>query len=111
LSLLPIGGTAFVWLPGAAVLALQGRSGAALFLFLWGAAAVASVDNFLKPILIKGGGEMTTLVVFLGVFGGIAAFGLLGVFIGPIVLAMAQTFIETLRRLSREAAGEAPATD
>ncbi len=111
LSLLPIGGTAFVWLPGAAVLALQGRSGAALFLFLWGSAAVASVDNFLKPILIKGGGEMTTLVVFLGVFGGIAAFGLLGVFIGPIVLAMAQTFIETLRHLSREAAGEAPATD
>ena len=111
LSLLPIGGTAFVWLPGAAALAIQGRTGAALFLFLWGAAAVGSVDNFLKPILIKGGGELTTLVVFLGVFGGIAAFGLLGVFIGPIVLATAQTFVETLRRLSREAPGDPQVTD
>jgi len=106
LSLLPIGGTAFVWLPGAAALALQGRTGAALFLVLWGAIAVGSVDNFLKPILIKGGGDLTTLVVFLGVFGGIAAFGLLGVFIGPIVLATAQTFLETLRGISREAAEE-----
>lgn len=108
LSLLPIGGTAFVWLPGAAALAVQGRTGAAAFLFLWGAAAVGSIDNFLKPFLIKGGGELTTLVVFLGVFGGIAAFGLLGVFIGPVVLATAQTFLETLRGLSRESVGEAP---
>ncbi|HQR47675.1 MAG TPA: AI-2E family transporter [Thermoanaerobaculia bacterium] len=109
-SLLPIGGTAFVWLPAAAALAVQGRTGAAVFLFLWGAAAVGSVDNFLKPLLIKGGGELTTLVVFLGVFGGIAAFGLLGVFIGPIVLAAAQTFLETLRVLSREAVVEGPPT-
>ncbi len=101
LSLLPIGGTMFVWLPGAAALALQGRHGAAIFLFLWGAAIVASVDNFLKPLLIKGGGEMNTLVVFLGVFGGLAAFGLLGVFIGPIVLATAQTLLDTLRSLAR----------
>ncbi|MGE5344334.1 MAG: AI-2E family transporter [Acidithiobacillales bacterium] len=107
LSLLPIGGTAIVWLPGAAVLALQGRTGAAIFLFLWGVAAVGAVDNFLKPLLIKGGGELNTLVVFLGVFGGLTAFGLLGVFIGPIVLATAQTFLDALRGLSREAAGEA----
>jgi predicted PurR-regulated permease PerM len=108
LSLLPIGGTAFVWLPGAVALAIQGRTGAAIFLFAWGAAAVGSVDNFLKPLLIKGDGELTTLVVFLGVFGGIAAFGLLGVFIGPIVLAVAQTFLDALRGLSREATGEPP---
>ncbi len=109
-SLLPIGGTAIVWLPGTAALALQGRTGAAIFLFIWGVAAVGTVDNFLKPLLIKGGGELSTLVVFLGVFGGLTAFGLLGVFIGPIVLATAQTFLDALRGLSREAAGEAAAT-
>lgn len=109
LSLLPIGGTAFVWLPGAAALALQGRTGAAIFLFLWGVAAVGMVDNFLKPLLIKGGGELNTLVVFLGVFGGLTAFGLLGVFIGPIVLATAQTLLDVLRGLARDAAGEASA--
>ncbi|MFI5180282.1 MAG: AI-2E family transporter [Thermoanaerobaculia bacterium] len=110
LSLLPIGGTALVWIPGAIALALQGRTGAAIFLFLWGVIVVATADNVLKPLLIKGGGELTTLVVFLGVFGGIAAFGLLGLFIGPIVLATAQTLIETMRRAARredeQAAGD-----
>lgn len=103
LSLLPIGGTAFVWLPGSAALALQGRTGAAIFLFVWGAVAVGAVDNVLKPLLIKGGGELNTLVVFLGVFGGLTAFGLLGVFIGPIVLATAKTFLDALRGLSTKA--------
>ncbi len=109
-SLLPIGGTALVWMPGSIALYLQGRTGAAAFLFVWGLVAVATADNYLKPLLIKGEGELTTLVVFLGVFGGIAAFGLLGVFIGPIVLATAQTLLEAMRRAARretsEAAGE-----
>jgi len=106
-SLLPIGGTALVWIPGAAVLALQGRTGAAIFLAAWGAAAVGSVDNFLKPLLIRGGGDLTTLVVFLGVFGGLNAFGLLGVFIGPITLATAQTLLEALRGYARNETEEA----
>ncbi len=101
LSLLPIGGTALVWIPGAIALAAQGRTGAAIFLFAWGIVAVATTDNFLKPLLIRGGGELTTLVVFLGVFGGIAAFGLLGVFIGPIVLATGLTLLEAMRRAAR----------
>jgi predicted PurR-regulated permease PerM len=113
LSLLPIGGTALVWIPGAIALAAEGRTGAALFLFVWGIIAVALADNLLKPLLIQGDGEMTTLVVFLGVFGGIAAFGLLGVFIGPIVLATAQTLLETMRRTARrereQGAAEEPA--
>jgi predicted PurR-regulated permease PerM len=107
LSLLPIGGTALVWLPGAAVLALQGRTGAAVFLVIWGAAAVGSVDNFLKPMLIGGGGDLTTLVVFLGVFGGLGAFGLLGIFIGPITLATGQTLLEALRGFAKSRAEEA----
>ncbi len=111
LSLLPIGGTALVWIPGAIALAVQGRTGAAIFLFIWGVIAVATADNFLKPLLIQGDGELTTLVVFLGVFGGIAAFGLLGVFIGPIVLATAQTLLESMRRTARREREEAAAEE
>jgi predicted PurR-regulated permease PerM len=111
LSLLPIGGTAIIWLPGAIALFLHGRTAAAIFLFIWGVVAVATADNFLKPLLIKGDGELTTLVVFLGVFGGIAAFGLLGVFIGPIVLATAQTLLETMRRIARREVEEEGAAE
>jgi predicted PurR-regulated permease PerM len=103
LSLLPIGGTAIVWAPGAIWLWLDGRQGAAIFLALWGLIPTSFLaDNVLKPLLIRGSGELNTLVVFLGVFGGLAAFGLLGIFIGPMALALAATLLEMLRGQARK---------
>ena len=103
LSLLPIGGTAIVWAPGAIWLWLDGRHGAAIFLALWGLIVTSFLaDNVLKPLLIRGSGELNTLVVFLGVFGGLAAFGLLGIFIGPMALALAATLLEMLRGHARK---------
>ncbi|HRY45568.1 MAG TPA: AI-2E family transporter, partial [Thermoanaerobaculia bacterium] len=68
------------------------------FLAIWGLVVVSTLaDNVLKPILIGGGTQLSTLVVFLGVFGGLAAFGILGLFIGPMVLAFALTLVEILR--------------
>jgi predicted PurR-regulated permease PerM len=105
LSLVPLGGTALVWIPGSLWLWSAGRHGMAIFLFLWGAIMVSFVaDNILKPLLIRGSEELSTLVVFLGVFGGLAVFGLLGIFIGPIVLVLATGLLEVVRR-------EAAATD
>ena len=99
LSLVPLGGTALVWIPGSIWLWTSQRHGMAIFLFLWGAILVSFVaDNILKPLLISGSEELSTLVVFLGVFGGLAVFGLLGIFIGPIVLVLATGLIEVLRR-------------
>lgn len=99
LSLVPLGGTAIVWIPGAIWLWTQGHHGMALFLFLWGAIVVSFLaDNVLKPMLIGGTAELSTVVVFLGVFGGLAAYGLLGIFIGPIVLVLATGLIEVLRK-------------
>ncbi len=99
LSLLPLGGTALVWLPGTAWAWSRGHHGGAIFLFIWGLVVVSFVaDNVLKPMLIGGTRELSTLVVFLGVFGGLAAFGLLGIFIGPIVLVLAVSLLEVLRR-------------
>lgn len=98
LSLLPIGGTAIVWVPGVVVCALQGRPGMAVFLAIWGAVVVSTLaDNVLRPLLIGGSTQLSTLVVFLGVFGGLAGFGLLGLFVGPMALAFGLTLVQILR--------------
>jgi predicted PurR-regulated permease PerM len=88
LSLLPVGGTALVWGPATLILATQGRYGAAIFLLLWGVLLVGLIDNFLKPLLISGRAELPTVAAFLGVLGGLAAFGPIGMFLGPVILAL-----------------------
>jgi predicted PurR-regulated permease PerM len=107
LSLLPIGGTAIVWLPGTLVLWFTGHHGSAIFLAAWGAIITSFLaDNVLKPLLIGGSAELDTLVVFVGVFGGLSVFGLLGIFIGPIALALAATLLGVLRDQSPRPAVE-----
>jgi predicted PurR-regulated permease PerM len=102
LSLLPVGGTAIVWAPGAIFLYTTGHHGPAVFLAAWGIVVTSFLaDNVLKPLLIRGQ-ELNTLVVFLGVFGGLSAFGLLGLFIGPIALAAAVALVGVLRDKARE---------
>jgi predicted PurR-regulated permease PerM len=96
-SLLPVGGTAFVWGPGAVVLAVQGRWGWAIALAVWGALIVGSADNVLRPALISGQAKISTLPVFFGVLGGIAAFGPIGMFLGPVVLALALALMRYAR--------------
>ena len=108
LSVVPFGGTALVWVPGAAVLVLTGHPVMGIFLTLWGALPVSSADNFLKPMLIGGRAEVPTLAVFIGVLGGLSAFGLVGMFTGPIVMAL----VLTLVRFASESPEEVPpATD
>ena len=103
LSLLPIGGTAIVWAPGLVVLLVQGRTGAAIAFLAWNVVVTSTLaDNVLKPLLIgKRDGELSTLLVFLGVFGGLASFGLLGVFVGPMALALGLMLVRILRELAR----------
>jgi predicted PurR-regulated permease PerM len=104
-SLLPIGGTAIVWLPGGIWAWTQGHPGAAIFLLLWGLLAVSLFsDTVLRPRLVRGSEELSTLVVFFGVFGGLPAFGLLGIFIGPIALALALALLGAMRRRINPAA-------
>ena len=87
-ALIPMVGAALVWAPAAAVLALQGEHWQAVFLVAWGALVVGMADNFLRPLLISGRVEVPTLAVFVGVMGGLSAFGFIGLFIGPIVLGL-----------------------
>lgn len=87
-ALLPFGGTALVWGPAALVLAIQGRWGATIFMLIWGAVLVSLVDNVVRPMLVSGRAKVGTLTVFIGVLGGLAAFGAIGLFLGPVVLAL-----------------------
>jgi predicted PurR-regulated permease PerM len=109
LSLLPLGGTALVWVPGVIGAWSTGHHGGALFLAIWGTLVISFfADNILRPWLIRGSEELSTLVVILGVVGGMAAFGLLGVFIGPIALALAVSLLDLLRALARQSGQEPP---
>lgn len=87
-SLLPFGGTALIWVPAALVLAAQGRWGATIFMVIWGALLVSLVDNVVRPMLVSGRANVGTLTVFIGVLGGLVAFGAIGLFLGPVVLAL-----------------------
>ncbi len=93
LSVVPFGGTAFVWVPGVLVLFLRDDISHALFLTAWGVLVVSTIDNFIKPAFISGQAEVPTLAVFVGVIGGLSAFGLIGMFLGPIVLALTLTLL------------------
>lgn len=100
LSVVPFGGTALVWVPAVIALAVQGAYVQAGVLTAFGV-VVSSVDNFLKPILISGQSPLPTLAVFIGVLGGLAAFGLIGLFLGPVVIALVLALIEFARERKR----------
>ncbi|HVO50037.1 MAG TPA: AI-2E family transporter [Thermoanaerobaculia bacterium] len=107
LSLLPVGGTAIVWGPALVLLFAKGRTGMAIAFLLWNVLVTSTLaDNVLKPLLIgKKGSELSTLLVFLGVFGGLTAFGLLGVFVGPMSLAVGVMLLRILREMARASRG------
>jgi predicted PurR-regulated permease PerM len=86
LSVVPMG-PPLVWLPAAVWLFNQGATGWGIFMVIWGL-LVSSVDNFVKPWLISQGSAMPFLLIFCGVIGGALAFGFIGIFIGPTLLAV-----------------------
>ena len=93
LSMLPVGGAAIVWVPAIAVLLYQGRWGWAIFMLLWGL-MLTGVESVLRPFLISGRGRISALAIFVGVLGGIPAFGAIGIVVGPVVLSLVLELIE-----------------
>ncbi len=87
-SLVPLVGASLVWVPAAVVLGVQGRWAAGLFLAVWGLAVVTSADNLIRPRFIAGRAQISTLPVLLGLVGGVAAFGPIGMVLGPVVIAL-----------------------
>jgi predicted PurR-regulated permease PerM len=93
LSLLPVGGAAFVWIPAVIWLFFDRHWGAGIFILIWGL-LLGGLDNVLRPILISGRARISALAVFVGVLGGIPAFGAIGVIAGPVVLSLVLALIE-----------------
>jgi predicted PurR-regulated permease PerM len=93
LSMLPVGGAAFVWGPAAMWLFFDGRWGFGIFMVAWGF-LLGGIDNVLRPMLISGRAKISALAVFIGVLGGIPAFGSIGLIAGPVVLSLALALIE-----------------
>lgn len=87
-GLLPFGGAALVWAPGALYLLATGQIGWGLFMLAWGG-IVSTSDNFIRPVIISRYTPVPTLLVFLGVIGGVGAFGPLGFIVGPVILVLA----------------------
>jgi predicted PurR-regulated permease PerM len=87
LSVVPMG-PVLLWGGAAVWLYLQGETGWAIFMVIWGTVVISSIDNFLKPLLIARGSTLSLGLIFLGVLGGVFAFGFIGVILGPVLLAL-----------------------
>ena len=91
-SVIPVVGPALIWLPSALWLFSKGATTWGIFLLIWGV-VVNNIDNFLKPYLISKGSDMPFILIFFGVLGGAVAFGFIGVFLGPTLLAVGYRLI------------------
>lgn len=87
LALIPMGAP-LVWLPIAIGLILMDEVWAGIGLIFWGVLVVSMIDNVVRPLAISGASRVPFLIVMFGVFGGLAAFGMVGIFLGPVILAV-----------------------
>lgn len=101
LSMIPVG-PPLIWGGAAAWLYSEGQTGWAIFMTLYGLLVISSIDNFVKPILIARGAGLSILLIALGVLGGVLVFGFIGIFLGPVLLALGDML---LRRWLREEQG------
>lgn len=92
-SLIPVVGTAIIWLPVSLYLMLTGQWQWGVFMMVWGAVVISSIDSFIRPLLMQNRSNMSTFWVFLSIIGGIKFFGALGILYGPLVLGFAMVML------------------
>lgn len=107
LAVLPIGAP-LVWIPSALWLMKIGHIGAGVFLGAYGILAVTGADHIIRPLFIARGAQLPFVLVVLGVLGGVLAFGLLGVFLGPVLLGVGYTLVNEYARGRAEMMGLPP---
>jgi predicted PurR-regulated permease PerM len=101
LSLIPMAGAFVVWIPAAIFLALTGHYVKAALLVAWGALVIGTVDNFLRPKLVGERTKLHELFIFFSVLGGLHVFGVLGLVLGPVVLAVTLALLDVMRHVDR----------
>jgi predicted PurR-regulated permease PerM len=97
MSMIPMAGAFFVWVPAAIYLLVTGHWVKALILALWGGLVIGTIDNFLRPRLVGQKTRLHELVVLFSVLGGLKVFGVLGLVVGPVVVAITLALIDVLR--------------
>ena len=98
LSMIPMAGAFLVWVPAALYLALSGELGRAAILVGWGILVIGAIDNVLSPRLVGRRARLHELLIFFAVLGGLQVFGILGLILGPVVVAMTLALIEMARQ-------------
>jgi predicted PurR-regulated permease PerM len=113
-SMIPLAGAASVWIAASLYLIAIGNWGKAIFLLAWGAGLISTADNVVRPLVLSGRVKLHTLLIFFSLLGGVRAFGIIGLFTGPIIVSVAIALVKILEeerieweRTSR-AAGIAP---
>ncbi len=99
LSMIPMAGSFIVWVPAAIFLALSGFWVKAIILTAWGALVIGTVDNFLRPKLVGEKTKLHELFIFFSVLGGLKVFGILGIVLGPVVLAITLALLDVFRQV------------
>jgi len=94
LSLLPFIGTFLVWGPAALYLLSTGEAAAGVFLFGYGTVVVGVSDEYLRPLIVDRYADISPAVIVVGVIGGLSAFGVMGLFVGPIIVGALKATIE-----------------
>ena len=98
LSMIPMAGAFLVWVPAAIYLALTGSITQSIVLVVWGVLVIGGIDNILSPRLVGRRASLHELLIFFAVLGGLQVFGVLGLILGPVVVAMTLALIEMVRQ-------------
>ena len=101
LSMIPMLGSFLVWVPAAIYLAATGHWTKAIILVAWGILVIGTVDNLLRPKLVGEKTRLHELLIFFSVLGGLHVFGVMGIVLGPVVLAITLALLDVFRRLDR----------
>jgi predicted PurR-regulated permease PerM len=101
LSMIPIAGSFLVWGPAAIYLAATGQWAKALALTAWGALLIGMIDNFLRPKLVGEKTRLHELLIFFSVLGGLQVFGLLGLVLGPVIVAITLALLDIFKQMDR----------
>jgi predicted PurR-regulated permease PerM len=105
-SVIPVVGSSLVWAPVAIYLLVTGSIWKGVFMLAWGVFVVSAIDNVIRPWVVGGRVELHPLVLLFFIFGGVEAFGFLGLFLGPVVASVLAALFEMLRETTKQPSPE-----